>query len=85
MIEDYAATTGRVRQVVTGLNHAQPGDPDQLARVLVTFADAPEPPVRLPLGSDTVAAIKAKHASDAVILAEWHAVSVSTDFGQVVT
>jgi hypothetical protein len=48
--------------------------------VLVEFVDAPNPPVRLPLGSDTVAAIEAKYASDTAILAKWRAVSVSTDF-----
>lgn len=80
IIEDYAATAGKVRHVATGLNHAQPGDPAKLANVLVTFVDAPHPPVRLPLGSDTIAAIEAKHASDAAILTEWRTVSVSTDF-----
>lgn len=80
IIEDYAATAGWVRSVATGLNHAQPGDPTKLAKVLVDLADAIKPPVRLPLGSDTVAAIRAKHESDAAILAEWSAVSVATDF-----
>jgi len=36
--------------------------------------------VRLPLGSDTVAAIEAKHDADGTILAGWRSVSVSTDF-----
>ncbi|MBA4751031.1 MAG: SDR family NAD(P)-dependent oxidoreductase [Sphingopyxis sp.] len=79
-IADYAETAGRVRQVAADLNHGQPGDPDKLAQVLVDFADAANPPVRLPLGSDTVAAIEAKHVSDAEIVAKWRAVSVSTDF-----
>lgn len=79
-IEDYSASAGRVRSVAVGLNHGQPGDPERLARVLVAFADAPDPPVRLPLGSDTVAAIEAKHAADAAILAAWRHLSVSTDF-----
>lgn len=79
-IADYNQTAGATRTVASGLNHAQPGDPDKLARVLVAFADAPNPPVRLPLGSDTVAAIEAKHVSDAAILAEWRSLSVSTDF-----
>lgn len=82
-IEDYAATAGRVRRVAADLNHGQPGDPDKLAQVLVDFADAANPPVRLPLGSDTVAAIGAKHAADAAIVAKWRAVSVSTDFAVV--
>ena len=79
-IEDYNATAGAVRGKAVDLNHAQPGDPERLAEVLVAFADAPNPPVRLPLGSDTVAAIEAKHAADAEILAQWRAVSISTDF-----
>lgn len=83
IISDYADTAGRVRTVATGLSHNQPGDPDRLADVLVKFADAPNPPVRLPLGSDTVYAIEEKHRKDAVILKEWRAVSVSTDFPSI--
>lgn len=79
-IDDYNATAGAVRDRASKLNHSQPGDPEKLARVLVAFADAPNPPVRLPLGSDTVAAIEAKHVSDAAIIAEWRPVSISTDF-----
>jgi NAD(P)-dependent dehydrogenase (short-subunit alcohol dehydrogenase family) len=78
-IADYNATSGTVRNVASGLNHQQPGDPERLARVLVAFAGEPDPPVRLPLGSDTVAAIRKKHASDAAILASWHEVATSTD------
>lgn len=79
-IDDYSASAGAVRARAVDLNHAQQGDPERLARALVAFADASDPPVRLPLGSDTVAAIEAKHASDAAILAAWRHVSVSTDF-----
>lgn len=81
-IPDYNETAGAVRSRAADLNHLQPGDPDKLARVLVDFASAPNPPVRLPLGSDTVAAIEAKHKADAAILAEWRSVSVSTDFAE---
>ena len=79
-ISDYNNTSGHVRQVAVDLNHEQPGDPEKLAQALVKFVDAPNPPVRLPLGSDTVRMIEAKHAADAAILAEWRSVSVSTDF-----
>jgi NAD(P)-dependent dehydrogenase (short-subunit alcohol dehydrogenase family) len=79
-IPDYEATAGKVRTVADGLNHNQPGDPSKLADVLVAFADASNPPVRLPLGSDTVAAIEAKHKADSLILSEWRKVSSSTDF-----
>ena len=80
VIADYDATAGAVRNRASGLNHEQPGAPERLAQVVVALAEAENPPVRLPLGSDTVAAIKAKHAADAGILDEWGAVSVSTDF-----
>jgi hypothetical protein len=59
-----------VRARAANLNHEQPGDPEKLARVLVDFAQAPDPPVRLPLVSDTLATIEAKDASDAAILAK---------------
>ena len=79
-ISDYEATAGKVRAHARGLNHNQPGNPSKLADVLVAFADAPNPPVRLPLGSDTVAAIEAKHKADSLVLSEWRNVSLSTDF-----
>lgn len=79
-IADYNITAGQARNAASGLNHAQPGDPRRLAQVLVDFADAPNPPVRLPLGSDTIAAIEAKQSADAGILAQWRHVSVSTDY-----
>lgn len=80
VIPDYSATAGRVRANAGTVNGAQPGDPDKLARVLVDFAGEPDPPVRLPLGADTVAVIEAKHASDAAIIARWREVALSTGF-----
>jgi NAD(P)-dependent dehydrogenase (short-subunit alcohol dehydrogenase family) len=80
VIADYEETAGKVRRVAAGLSHNQPGDPSKLAKVLVALADVPNPPIRLPLGSDTVVAIEAKHASDAAIVAAWRETAVSTDF-----
>lgn len=82
-IEDYHATSGAMREYAAGLNHAQQGDPAKLARVLVDVLDAPNPPVRLPLGSDTVKVIEAKNAATTEMLARWRAVSVSTDFSAI--
>lgn len=79
-IDDYNATAGAMRGVAVGFNHQQPGDPERLAEVLLELADASNPPVRLPLGSDTVAAIEAKHAADARLLETWRKVATSTDF-----
>ena len=80
VIGDYAETVGKVRTVAAELSHNQPGDPNKLAEVLVRFVDTSNPPVRLPLGSDTVTAIEEKHRKDAAILEKWRAVSISTDF-----
>ena len=79
-IRDYDGTAGAVREHAASLNHNHPGDPEKFAGQVVAFADVDQPPVRMPFGSDTVAAIDAKHASDAVIINRWPNVSVSTDF-----
>jgi NAD(P)-dependent dehydrogenase (short-subunit alcohol dehydrogenase family) len=79
-IADYEQTAGVVRQKAAVISHNQPGDPKKLAKVLVDFADVPNPPIRLPLGSDTVAAVESKLKADAELLAKWRSVAVSTDF-----
>ncbi|NMG35060.1 SDR family NAD(P)-dependent oxidoreductase [Azoarcus sp. TTM-91] len=77
---DYAATAGQVRRAAAGLNHQQPGDPLKLASAMLVLANAAQPPVRLPLGSDTLAAIAAKHAEVARETEAWRALAASTDF-----
>jgi len=79
-IADYHATSGAMRDFAEGANHAQPGDPTKLAAVLVDFVDTPNPPVRLPLGSDTVAKIEANLAEGRESLEAWRKVGISTDF-----
>lgn len=79
-LDDYAATVGAMREYAADNNHAQPGDPARLAVALVQLAHTPEPPLRLPLGSDTVAVIERKNASVATELEQWRALALSTDF-----
>jgi NAD(P)-dependent dehydrogenase (short-subunit alcohol dehydrogenase family) len=79
-ITDYEASSGVTRQRAAELSHAQPGDPAKLAKAVVALVASPEPPFRMPFGSDTVAAIEDKNAAVAAELATWRAVSVSTDF-----
>ncbi|BAN26212.1 oxidoreductase [Caballeronia insecticola] len=80
IIDDYDATSGKVRQIAVELNHNQPGDPDKLATALVTLVDAPTPPLRLALGTDTLKAIAEKNAYVATETETWKALSASTDF-----
>lgn len=80
IIDDYDASSGNVRRFAVGMNHNQPGDPDKLATALIALADAPTPPLRLPLGTDTLKAIAEKNAYVAAETANWQALSASTDF-----
>ena len=82
-LSDYAATVGAMRDFSTSANHQQPGDPKKLSRALLVLADSPEPPVRLPLGTDTVARIGEKNRSVEAELQRWLAVAVSTDHDDV--
>ncbi|MDC3955272.1 oxidoreductase [Polyangium jinanense] len=79
-IADYAETSGKVRERAKSVSLQQPGDPARLARVVVELSRAAEPPLRLPLGSDTVAAIEAKNAFVSKELDAWRGVAISTDF-----
>lgn len=79
-MDDYTATVGAMRKYAAEKNHAQPGDPARLATALVQLAHTPEPPLRLPLGSDTVAVIERKNAAVATELEQWRALALSTDF-----
>ncbi len=80
IIGDYDDTSGNVRRIAVDLNHNQPGDPEKLAMAVVTLVDAQTPPVRLPLGTDTLKAIAEKNAFVTTETQTWKALSQSTDF-----
>jgi NAD(P)-dependent dehydrogenase (short-subunit alcohol dehydrogenase family) len=78
-IADYAETAGATRQLAGALNHAQPGDPAKLAKAMLTLVEATHPPLRLPLGSDTLARIESKNRGVAEEIATWRQLALSTD------
>jgi NAD(P)-dependent dehydrogenase (short-subunit alcohol dehydrogenase family) len=80
VIEDYAETSGAVRTLAGELNHQQPGDPARLAVAMVTLVNAEHPPLRLPMGTDTLQAIADKNAYVARETEAWKALAASTDF-----
>ncbi|KVU65802.1 short-chain dehydrogenase [Burkholderia ubonensis] len=80
VIDDYDETSGAIRRKAVQMNHNQPGDPAKLAAAMIALVDAPNPPLRLPLGTDTLAAIAAKNAYVAQETETWKALSTSTDF-----
>jgi NAD(P)-dependent dehydrogenase (short-subunit alcohol dehydrogenase family) len=56
-ITDYAGTVGQTRHMIETSAGAQPGDPAKAAAAILTALDAPDTPLRLPLGDDAVDAI----------------------------
>ncbi|RII77382.1 oxidoreductase [Pseudomonas monteilii] len=79
-LPDYDETVGAMRRYAKAANHAQPGNPVKLAEAMITLVNAPKPPQRLPLGSDTVARIEEKNQLVAAELAAWKQLALSTDF-----
>jgi NAD(P)-dependent dehydrogenase (short-subunit alcohol dehydrogenase family) len=79
-IDDYRETVGKIRDHAADVNHGQRGDPSKLAKAFMQLVAAPNPPTRLPLGSDTVERIESKHAYVERELAAWRSVATSTDF-----
>lgn len=79
-IADYDSTAGEVRKIAKAVTLNQPGDPDKLAQAMIILVEAKKAPLRLPMGSDCVAAIEAKNAFVADELQKWREVSVSTDY-----
>jgi NAD(P)-dependent dehydrogenase (short-subunit alcohol dehydrogenase family) len=80
IIDDYEETSGTLRRLAVDINHNQPGDPQKLATAVVTLVDAQTPPLRLPLGTDTLKAIAEKNAHVTTETQTWEALSQSTDF-----
>jgi NAD(P)-dependent dehydrogenase (short-subunit alcohol dehydrogenase family) len=75
----YDGTVGAVRGIVPGLSHHQPGDPVKLARALLELANADAPPLRLPLGPDTLQRMAEKNALIERETAAWRALAASTN------
>lgn len=80
VLEDYAESAGAVREAARRINLNQPGDPVRLAQAVMQLVASPTPPLRLPLGTDTLQTIADKHAFVANETAQWRAVAASTDF-----
>jgi NAD(P)-dependent dehydrogenase (short-subunit alcohol dehydrogenase family) len=82
VIDDYKETAGTAREWADNTNHGQLGDPVKGAAAMVTIATAPDPPVRLQLGTDCVAQVEAKLAQVTEELARWRHLAESTDYEQ---
>jgi NAD(P)-dependent dehydrogenase (short-subunit alcohol dehydrogenase family) len=64
----------------TGFDGKQLGDPKKLAEVLLQLTEMPNPPLHLPLGSDSYHAILEVRKNEKKELEQWKTLSLSTDF-----
>jgi short-subunit dehydrogenase len=58
----------------------QLGNPAKLAKVLYDISNLPEPPLHLPLGTDSYQSIIEQRKKEAIELEKWKELSLSTDF-----
>jgi NAD(P)-dependent dehydrogenase (short-subunit alcohol dehydrogenase family) len=79
-IADYDASVGRMREGLSQLDGAQPGDPERAARAIATAVKSDKPPLRLPLGAMALNHIRAKFAEQLDELEAWAELSASSDF-----
>ncbi|MEO7887595.1 MAG: oxidoreductase [Polaromonas sp.] len=80
ILDDYASSAGKVREVAAQISHKQAGDPLRLAQAMLTLVASDTPPLRLPMGTDTLKVIEDKHAFVEAEVKAWRALSASTDF-----
>ena len=58
----------------------QPGDPRKAARAIIKAVEAENPPLRLPLGEDSITAIEGKLANVREEVARWREVGAATSY-----
>lgn len=78
-IEDYAAIRAW-RETVSKRAGYELGDPARAARAILALVDLPDPPLRLPLGSDAYAFLKLTYESNLAELERTKEITLSTDF-----
>ena len=77
---DYDAVVGAAARMQRAYNGKQPGDPRKGAAAILEIVSLDRPPLRLPLGTDAVAAIERSDRERIDELARWRHISQSTDF-----
>lgn len=79
-LSDYDATVGPTRQMITGIDGTQPGDPARAASAILTALNADDAPLRLPLGGDAVDGILGHLDSVASEVRAWEQLARDTTF-----
>jgi NAD(P)-dependent dehydrogenase (short-subunit alcohol dehydrogenase family) len=77
---EYDAVVGKAARMQQAYDGKQPGDPRKGAQAILKVVAAERPPLRLPLGSDAIAAIERSDRARLEELEQWRALSISTDY-----
>ena len=78
---EYSDTAGSFRNMLNDMNGTQEGDPVLAGKAILQCAEVSNPPLRLPLGEDSITAIREKLQQVTNELNEWEEVIVNTRFG----
>jgi NAD(P)-dependent dehydrogenase (short-subunit alcohol dehydrogenase family) len=83
--DSYAATVGGIRDFVVTIN-AQPeqyqGDPLLFAQAMLRVADLDNPPLRLPLGQDSLDSVRQKMTAKQADLDQWESLSTFSNLAE---
>lgn len=79
-LDVYGETIGKFRQMLMETDGKQPGDPLRAADVMIKIVDEENPPLRLPLGSVCLQAMRGKIAALSADLDQWAALSEATSY-----
>lgn len=78
VIADYQKSSGKRREGLSAGYPADAGEPAEAAALLIRLVETePNPPLRLPIGADCVAAVRKKLASVGAELEKWESLSLS--------
>ncbi|TFE22673.1 oxidoreductase [Cohnella luojiensis] len=80
----YSESSGGVRSWLTGLNGAQPGDPERAADIMIKLVETENPPLHLVLGRQALQDAKDKIGSLYSSIEKWADVTISGDFDEPV-
>ncbi|MGX7874546.1 SDR family oxidoreductase [Mesorhizobium sp. ORM6] len=80
LISDYAEASAAMKDFMARANHQQQGDPEKLAKALLTLAESDAPPVHFPVGADALQRFAEKHAAVVNDVARWRDLALATAY-----
>ena len=79
IIDDYTATAGQRRRVISNIHGTQPGDPAAAAETIINTVLCDDPPFRLLLGKSAVERAEQELQEQLAELEKWRSVSITAD------